>query len=176
MVAIAANACPPAGRLLVSATIDSMAKLTVQLPPASELPRLRRALFAWHRRHGLRAPWRSSGDPYQVLVAAVMAQQTQMSRVLPKFDAFIAAFPTVEALARNGRLAPIQQGFHEKLGAQCGFCTSGMLMTCKALLAENPNPTREEIGRYLNGNICRCGAYLGILAAIQETAAQNQKR
>ena len=75
-----------------------MAKLTVQLPPASELPRLRRALFAWHRRHGLRAPWRSSGDPYQVLVAAVMAQQTQMSRVLPKFDAFIAAFPTVEAL------------------------------------------------------------------------------
>ena len=77
-----------------------MAKLTVRLPPTSELPRLRRALFAWHRRHGLRAPWRSSGDPYQVLVAAVMAQQTQMSRVLPKFDEFMLAFPTVEALAR----------------------------------------------------------------------------
>ena len=68
-------------------------------PPQRALPALRRALLDWHRRHGLRAPWRSSGDPYQVLVAAVMAQQTQMSRVLPKFDEFVAAFPTVEALA-----------------------------------------------------------------------------
>ena len=65
-----------------------------------DLPPLRRALLAWHRRHGLRAPWRTSGDPYHVLVAAVMAQQTQMSRVLPKFDEFLAAYPTVEALAR----------------------------------------------------------------------------
>src|SRR3970282_1129844 len=53
----------------------------------------------WHRRNGLRAPWRTSGDPYHVLVAAVMAQQTQMSRVLLKFDEFMAAFPTVEPLA-----------------------------------------------------------------------------
>ena len=71
-----------------------------QLPAPRELARLRRALLAWHRRHGLRAPWRSSGDSYQTLVAAVMAQQTQMSRVLPKFDQFIAAFPTIEKLAR----------------------------------------------------------------------------
>ncbi len=60
---------------------------------------LRAALLAWHRQHGQHAPWRESGDPYQVLVAAVMAQQTQMSRVLPKFDEFIAAFPTVDVLA-----------------------------------------------------------------------------
>ncbi len=70
------------------------------MPSASDIPRLRRSLLAWHRRNGLRAPWRTSGDPYMVLVAAVMAQQTQMSRVLPKFDEFMAAFPTVEALAR----------------------------------------------------------------------------
>jgi hypothetical protein len=70
-----------------------------RLPPARHLPALRRALLAWHRTHGLRAPWRASGDAYEVLVAAVMAQQTQMSRVLPKFDEFVAAFPTVEALA-----------------------------------------------------------------------------
>ena len=80
-------------------TADEPAEALLDLPE-SELPRLRRALLAWHRRHGLRAPWRSSGDPYQVLVAAVMAQQTQMSRVLPKFDEFVAAFPTVEKLAR----------------------------------------------------------------------------
>jgi len=66
--------------------------------PADIAP-VRRALLAWHRRHGQHAPWRESGDPYQALVAAVMAQQTQMSRVLPKFDEFVAAFPTVEALA-----------------------------------------------------------------------------
>jgi A/G-specific adenine glycosylase len=60
---------------------------------------VRRSLLAWHRRHGQRAPWRGSGDAYQALVAAVMAQQTQMSRVLPKFDEFTAAYPTVETLA-----------------------------------------------------------------------------
>ncbi len=74
--------------------------LRLQPPAREQLPSLRRALLAWHQRHGLRAPWRNSGDAYHVLVAAVMAQQTQMSRVLPKFDEFIATFPTVEALAR----------------------------------------------------------------------------
>ncbi|MDZ4278468.1 MAG: hypothetical protein U1B78_04955, partial [Dehalococcoidia bacterium] len=75
-------------------------KLALLKLSRSDTSRLRRALLAWHRRHALRAPWRESRDPYQVLVAAVMAQQTQMSRVLPKFDEFMAAFPTVEALAR----------------------------------------------------------------------------
>jgi A/G-specific adenine glycosylase len=70
-----------------------------KLPPEADLRDLRRALLAWHRRHGLEAPWRTSRDAYQALVAAVMAQQTQMSRVLPKFAEFIEAFPTVEALA-----------------------------------------------------------------------------
>ena len=64
-----------------------------------ELAQVRRALLAWHRRHGLHAPWRESGDPYHALVAAVMAQQTQMSRVRPSYERFIAAFPTVYVLA-----------------------------------------------------------------------------
>ena len=68
-------------------------------PKIDGLPQIRRALLAWHRQNGLRAPWRESGDPYQVLVAAVMAQQTQMSRVMPSYERFLAAFPTVEALA-----------------------------------------------------------------------------
>jgi A/G-specific adenine glycosylase len=66
---------------------------------AKELPNMRRALLAWHRRHGLPAPWRESRDPYQALVAATMAQQTQMSRVQPKYEEFIAAYPAVESLA-----------------------------------------------------------------------------
>jgi A/G-specific adenine glycosylase len=64
-----------------------------------DLPRLRRRVLAWHQRHGLRAPWRENRDPYHALVAAVMAQQTQMSRVLPAFDRFITRFPKVETLA-----------------------------------------------------------------------------
>ena len=72
----------------------------LRLPSGEDLPPIRRALLGWHRRHGLQAPWRTSGDAYQVLVAAVMAQQTQMSRVLPKYDEFVRAFPTVESLAR----------------------------------------------------------------------------
>ncbi len=68
-------------------------------PRIEGLPRVQRALLDWHRRHGMRAPWRDSGDPYHALVAAVMAQQTQMSRVMPSYDRFIAAFPTLDALA-----------------------------------------------------------------------------
>jgi A/G-specific adenine glycosylase len=71
----------------------------VSAPEIDGLPDIQRALLAWHREHGLHAPWRESGDPYEVLVAAVMAQQTQMSRVMPSFERFIAAFPSVESLA-----------------------------------------------------------------------------
>ncbi|MEX2158017.1 MAG: A/G-specific adenine glycosylase [Dehalococcoidia bacterium] len=77
-----------------------MPRRALPLPPGEDLPAFRRALLAWHRRNGLSAPWRESGDPYHVLVAAVMAQQTQMSRVLPKYDQFLRAFPTVDSLAR----------------------------------------------------------------------------
>ena len=69
-------------------------------PEIAHLPHVQRALLAWHAEHGLHAPWRQSGDPYGVLVAAVMAQQTQMSRVMPAYERFIAAFPTLEDLAR----------------------------------------------------------------------------
>lgn len=68
-------------------------------PEIAALPDVRRALLRWHRSRGMHAPWRESGDPYQTLVAAVMAQQTQMSRVMPSYERFIVAFPTVESLA-----------------------------------------------------------------------------
>lgn len=86
---------------------------------AHDTAALRRALLAWHRRHALKAPWRESGDPYHVLVAAVMAQQTQMSRVLPKFDEFIEAFPTIEKLARarTARVLRVWEGMGYNLRA-----------------------------------------------------------
>jgi aerobic carbon-monoxide dehydrogenase small subunit len=83
---------------------------------------------------------------------------------------------TVESLEVNGQLDPIQQGFHELHALQCGFCTPGMLMTTRALLDENPNPTDHEIRTAISGAICRCTGYKNIVAAVQWAAdAERQE-
>ena len=74
---------------------------------------------------------------------------------------------TVEGLAQNGELHPLQEGFWEKHGLQCGFCTPGMLMSAQYLLSNNPNPTEEEIRWGISGNLCRCTGYNKIVEAIQ---------
>jgi carbon-monoxide dehydrogenase small subunit len=77
---------------------------------------------------------------------------------------------TVEGLAEGEDLHPIQQAFLEKTGMQCGFCTPGMLMTAVAFLAENPDPTEEEIRDAIVGNLCRCTGYVNIVASIRAAA------
>lgn len=77
---------------------------------------------------------------------------------------------TIEGLAKDGRLHPLQQAFLEVGAMQCGYCTSGMIVTASALLKSNPDPTPQEIARFMEGNICRCGTYQRIVAAIQEAA------
>ncbi len=74
---------------------------------------------------------------------------------------------TIEALAQDGRLDPIQQAFLDKQAFQCGFCTPGMIMAVKGLLAENPTPAEPEIRDYLSGNLCRCGTYQEVIAAVK---------
>jgi carbon-monoxide dehydrogenase small subunit len=81
-----------------------------------------------------------------------------------------AEIATVEGLAQNGNLHPIQEGFMEKHGLQCGYCTPGMMMTSSALLKENPNPTEEEIRWGISGNLCRCTGYVNIVRAVQYAA------
>jgi carbon-monoxide dehydrogenase small subunit len=88
---------------------------------------------------------------------------------------------TVEALEVDGRLDPIQMGFHECHALQCGFCTPGMLMTTRALLDENPDPSEQEIRTAISGAICRCTGYKNIVAAVRwaaehEAAAQQESR
>ncbi len=78
---------------------------------------------------------------------------------------------TVEGLEQNGQLHPLQEGFFQEHGLQCGFCTPGMLLSAKALLAASPNPTEEEIRRGISGNLCRCTGYVNIVKAIQYGAA-----
>ena len=78
---------------------------------------------------------------------------------------------TIEGLARpDGTLHPIQQAFIDEFAFQCGFCTPGMILSAKALLDENPKPSRDEIIHYMDGNICRCTGYVSIVAAIQRAA------
>lgn len=77
---------------------------------------------------------------------------------------------TVEGLARNGQLHPLQEAFRDKQGLQCGFCTPGMLLRAYEFLQENPEPTEEEIREAIAGNLCRCTGYQFIVEAIQDAA------
>jgi carbon-monoxide dehydrogenase small subunit len=78
---------------------------------------------------------------------------------------------TVEGLATDGHLNALQSAFIEEGGVQCGFCTPGMLMSAKALLEANPEPTETEVRHYLSGNLCRCTGYSGIVRAVLKAAA-----
>ncbi len=82
-----------------------------------------------------------------------------------------AEIETVEGLARDGKLHPVQQKFLEHAALQCGICTPGFLVASKALLEKNPNPTEHEIRYWLAGNLCRCTGYEKILTAVEDAAA-----
>ncbi len=79
---------------------------------------------------------------------------------------------TVEGLEQNGKLHPVQQAFIDNDAQQCGFCTPGFVMACKSLLDNHPNPTPQQMEMGLGGNLCRCGTYVGIKAAVAQAAQQ----
>ncbi len=81
---------------------------------------------------------------------------------------------TVEGLEQGGKLDPIQEGFWQEHGLQCGYCTPGMMMTSYALLKRNPNPSETEIREAISGNLCRCTGYVNIVKAVQYAAAKQQ--
>jgi len=83
---------------------------------------------------------------------------------------------TVEGLAQGAKLHPIQEGFWEKHGLQCGYCTPGMMIASIELLNKNPNPTEEEIRRGISGNLCRCTGYVKIVEAIQYAAERMRQQ
>jgi len=84
-----------------------------------------------------------------------------------------ASITTVEGLRKDGKLHPLQEAFMEKGGVQCGFCTSGMIMTAKALLDRNKRPTKKEIIKTISSNICRCTGYKKILEAVEEAGKKR---
>ena len=94
-------------------------------------------------------------DGRAVKSCTILAAQAQSAEII-----------TVEGLVREGALHPVQEGFREKHGLQCGYCTPGMIMTAVQLLENNPNPTEKEIRHALEGNLCRCTGYVNIVASI----------
>src|SRR5688572_37472 len=82
---------------------------------------------------------------------------------------------TIEGLAQNGKLHPMQEAFRENHGLQCGFCTPGMVMAATSLLKEIPNPTEQEVREGIEGNLCRCTGYHNIVQAILAAAAQPER-
>jgi aerobic-type carbon monoxide dehydrogenase small subunit (CoxS/CutS family) len=97
------------------------------------------------------------------------------SCLTPVGEAAKKQITTIEGLAKNGRLHPVQQAFLDAEALQCGYCTSGMIMTAVALLRENPDPSEKTIREFMQGNICRCGTYPRIIVAIRRAAAAMKK-
>jgi aerobic carbon-monoxide dehydrogenase small subunit len=104
-----------------------------------------------------------------VIVDGVLVKSCMMLAI----QADGARIETVEGLAEDGELTPLQQAFHAHHALQCGFCTPGMLMAATALLAHTPRPSEQEIRRGLQGNICRCTGYWNIIKAVQAASGQE---
>ena len=103
-------------------------------------------------------------DGVTVKSCLLLAAQVNHSEVL-----------TIEGVSRGGKLHPLQQEFLEHQGLQCGYCTPGMILSGLFLLAHNPNPSGDEVRRAIDGNLCRCTGYLGIVEAIKATAAKMKE-
>ena len=105
----------------------------------------------------------------------IMDGKSVTSCIIPVMRAEGAVIQTIEGVAQNGELHPLQEEFVNQGAVQCGFCTPGMIMSAKALLDENPEPKKEEIREALGGNICRCTGYVNIERAVEAAAQRIQK-
>ncbi|MCL2670332.1 MAG: (2Fe-2S)-binding protein, partial [Syntrophaceae bacterium] len=105
----------------------------------------------------------------------LMNGKSVASCLIPAYKADGAEILTVEGLADDAHLHPLQQAFLEEGAVQCGYCTPGMLLAAKALLDENPRPTVEEVKRGISGNLCRCTGYTKIIRAVQVAAERMAK-
>ena len=105
----------------------------------------------------------------------IMDGKSVTSCIIPVLRAEGAVIQTIEGVAKNGKLHPLQEEFINQGAVQCGFCTPCMIMSAKALLDENPEPKKEEIREALGGNICRCTGYVNIERAVEAAAQRIQK-
>ncbi|MBN2476421.1 MAG: (2Fe-2S)-binding protein [Pirellulales bacterium] len=152
----------------VKLTVNGQQKAITTDPRRSLLDVLREDL-------GLTGPKYACGEGRCGACSVLMDGKRVLSCVTPVSKADNTTIVTIEGLAKDGSLHPVQEAFLEEGAAQCGYCTGGMILTAVALLQENPHPTDRDIAEGMNGNICRCNGYPKIHGAIRR-AAEKTKR
>jgi len=143
---------------------------TVDVDPATPL------LFVLSDDLELRGPKFGCGLGQCGSCTVISNGQAIRSCITPVSTVTSAEITTLEGLGTPEKPHPIQQAFIDEQAAQCGFCLSGVMLTAKAFLDKNPNPTAEQIKRGLGGNLCRCGTYMGVRAAVAQAAPKGGKR
>lgn len=131
-------------------------------------------LWVLRNKFGLTGTKYGCGMGFCGACTVLIEQEAVRSCMLPVSDAADKKIVTIEGLARNGNLHPVQKAFMEHDALQCGYCTPGMIMTAAGFLLKNPEPSRQDIIKNMEGNLCRCGAHVRIIQAIQ-TAAREMK-
>jgi aerobic-type carbon monoxide dehydrogenase small subunit (CoxS/CutS family) len=143
--------------------------LTVEVEPETRLLEVLRDEF------GLTGTKYGCGEGQCGACTVLINGKPRRSCITPAITARDRDVTTIEGLTSGGRLHPVQQAFLDAEALQCGYCTPGMIMSAAALLAARPNPTDDEILRFMEGNICRCGTYGRILPAIRRAAELARK-
>jgi len=143
-------------------------KTEVQIDPTQTL------LWVLRNHFGLTGTKFGCGSGYCGTCTVLINNEAVRSCTLTIGEAAGKKVVTIEGLAKNGKLHPVQKAFVDNDALQCGFCTPGMVMNAMALLQKNPKPTRDEIIAGMEDNLCRCGAHVRIITAI-ETAATQMK-
>ena len=149
----------------ITLTVNGKERTVVTDPERSLLDVLREELHLTGAKYGC-------GEGRCGACTVLMDGRRTLSCVTPVARADKKKITTIEGLADGGSLHPVQQAFLDEGAIQCGYCTPGMILNAVALLGKNPQPTDEQITKWMNGNICRCNGYTKILSAIRRAARQ----
>ena len=142
---------------------------------ALEVEEERMLLWVLRTELGLTGTKFGCGEGFCGSCTVLVNGKPERSCQLPVGDVAGKQIVTIEGLAKNGKLHPVQEAFVEHDALQCGFCTPGMILSAYGLLLENPKPTRQEILDHMEDNLCRCGAHIRIVEAIETAAAEMRK-
>jgi aerobic-type carbon monoxide dehydrogenase small subunit (CoxS/CutS family) len=144
-------------------------------PTALEVQEDRMFLWVVRTEIGLTGTKFGCGEGFCGTCTVLVDGKPERSCQLPMRDVAGKKIVTIEGLAKDGNLHPVQAAFVEHDALQCGFCTPGMILSAYSLLLENPAPTRQQIFDHMEDNLCRCGAHLRIVKAIETAAAEMRK-
>jgi carbon-monoxide dehydrogenase small subunit len=152
----------------ITLTVNGQKRTITTEPNRSLLDALREDLH-------LTGPKYGCGNGQCGTCTVLMDGKRILSCITPAVKAEGKSITTIEGLAKGDTIHPVQEAFLTEGAMQCGYCTSGMILTATALLKKNPNPTDEEIIESMNGNLCRCNGYPKILAAVRRAAGRKQE-